>query len=173
MSDNNNKNIYTKKQTEVDNIKIDDSILYQVTSERYNAVQQQSQTALNISAVSILAFFTIIGAVFASMSKAENDYILVADISIIIASALAIRVSYVCKRILNNCSEVMQQYEEKLKQFEDKHCDLFKPHRLFSDIWKQKFAKYEPYKATSDLLTIAEISYHFYAAAALYSIIMN
>ena len=143
-------------QDTIEKREVDNMVLYQVASERFNVMHQQTQTAINISTVSILAFFTAIGAVFSSMANTTNtQYKIFADSFIILASFLAIATSIVCIEILNRCAGVLRDYEKVLTEFENNNTLSFKPHVEFSNIWETQFKRYEPYKATCSLLIVS------------------
>lgn len=152
------------------NKEIDLSTIYQVAAERFNVIHQQSQTAISISTVSVMAFGAAIGAIFASMASARDVYRFYADWFIIAVSLLAIVTSIVCKRILDRTSKVVQRYEDKLMIFESHNGLLFKPHKEFYGIWKQVFRKYEPYKMTSRLLAFSVFLYAIFIIAAIANI---
>ena len=145
---------------------VDFSTLYQVAAERFNVIHQQSQTAISISAVSIMAFAATIGAIFASMGSARDTHRFYADCIIIIVSFMAIATSVTCKGILNRTSETVRLYEALLKQIECKNDFRFKPHQEFYYVWNHVFKHYEPYKMASHLMTISIILYVIVILAA-------
>lgn len=150
--------------------KIDTATIYQIASERFNVMQQQAQTAISISTVSVMAYGAAIGAIFASLASAREIYRIYADIFIIGVALLAVFTSFVCIRILDNSDEVLRRYEEKIKDFERQNKLPFMPHNEFYDEWSKVFTKYEPYKATGYLLKISIVAYGVFIIAAIINI---
>ncbi len=151
---------------------IDISILYQVASDRLNLISQQAQTAISISAVSIMAFGATIGAIFASIGTGSDQHKVYADMFIIIVSVIAILVSFFCREILNRSVKVQRIYAEALRNFECDNGLSLKPHQRFDEIWNEMFDKYEPYKIMSWLMLFSMILYSVIIIAVFINLVL-
>ena len=144
--------------------------IYQVAAERFNVIHQQSQTAINISTVSVMAFGAIEGAIFASLGSARPLYRFYAAFIMAFIAVLSIGTSIVCRQILNRSQKTTEAFEDYMCNLEDRLKMPEKPHQEFRKTWKEKFSKYEPYKATSILLIINAVINCFIILGASYNI---